>query len=328
MISSIKIYFKSVKPGITLLITIILIAKILSIYIPIGTISGSILIGILVNQLFSLDYNKYKSGINVSEKYFLPISIALMGFSINSNILNSINYKTLYSITILILFTIIISIIIGKIFNLPSKLSILIGVGNAICGSSAIAAISPIVKADKDDIGISIAIINILGAIAIFILPVYLNLFFNGTIESKGLIIGSTIQAVGQVTAAGFMIGNQTGEIATLTKMIRILMLGPTLIIITVIYLTSNKKISLFPIPLFIIGFTLFFFISSLNVISTNVIVALQLISKFFLLLAMAAIGFSISFKSIYKKGLKVFFVASASFTIQIILSVYLTKVI
>ena len=328
MISSIKIFIHSVKPGITLLITIILIAKILSIYIPIGSISASILIGILVNQFFFLDYNKYKSGINVSEKYFLPIAIALMGFSTNSNILNSINYKTLYSITIIILFTIIISIVIGKTFNLSNKLSILIGVGNAICGSSAIAAISPIVKADKNDIAISIATINILGAIAIFIMPTYLNLFFNGTIESMGLIIGSTIQAVGQVTAAGFMIGEQVGEIATLTKMIRILMLGPTLIIITAIYLSNNKKISLFPIPLFIIGFTLFFFISSLNILSNNTIIVLQLISKFLLLLAMAAIGLSISFESIYRRGLKVFFVASTSFTIQIILSIYLTKIL
>ena len=69
-----------------------------------------------------------------------------------------------------------------------------------------------------------------------------INLFFDGNLQEQGIVIGSTIQAVGQVTAAGFIMGNEVGEMATLIKMIRILMLGPILILLTLLYSSENKQ--------------------------------------------------------------------------------------
>ena len=229
----------------------------------------------------------------------------------------------------LILTSILSSMILGKIFQLSPQLSIMLGIGNGICGSSAIAAASPILNADDDDIGLSISTINILGAFGIFILPLAINLFFEGSIEKQGIIIGSTIQAVGQVTAAGFIMGDEIGQTATLIKMIRILMLGPILIGLTFIYSSKieNNKHAIFSIPIFIVGFTVLCIIVNLGLIPDQVLPFLSNISKYCLLFAMSAIGLNVSIKSIINKGYKVFIVASLSFGLQIFLAICLLSI-
>ena len=221
------------------------------------------------------------------------------------------------------------SMIFGRIFHLPSSLSLLLGLGNGICGSSAIAAASPILDAKKDDIGLSIATINILGAIGIFILPLVINLFFIGSLENQGIIIGSTIQAVGQVIAAGFIMGDEVGQTATLIKMIRILMLAPVLISLTFIYSSNkiNNKSSNFSIPSYIVGFITVCIVVNLGLIPSEILFYLNKLSKYCLLFAISAIGLNISIKSVIDKGYKVFIVASITFGIQIFLSIYLLSI-
>mgnify|MGYP001201925029 FL=1 len=312
--------------GLLLVSFVVLISQLLSVYLYIGTVSISIILGMIINYFFYID-KSFKKGITFSEKYLLSTAIILMGAGLNFSTLELVKPNIIYIILIIIVATIFSSLIIGKIFNLSNSLSFLIGIGNGICGSSAIAGASSIMKSKKEDIALSISVINLLGTLGIFIVPLFINLFFEGSIENIGVIIGSTIQAVGQVTAAGFIMSNEIGEVAVITKMIRILMLGPILIFITFYYSISNYKVSKkisFPIPFFIIGFILFTIAVNYNLIPLSLLPIVNMLSKYSLLFAMAAIGLNISLQSILKDGPRVFLVGIVSFGLQIVLSIYL----
>jgi uncharacterized integral membrane protein (TIGR00698 family) len=321
-------FLKSIFPGLVLISAIILLANFISQYMFIGSIASAIIIGIIVKQFFTIPDN-CKDGINYSEKKLLNIAIILLGSTLDLSTLYLIDTKIVGLLILLIITSILSSIILGRIFNLSPSLSLLLGIGNGICGSSAIAAASPVLNAKEDDIGLSISTINILGAFGIFILPLTINSFFSGSLENQGIIIGSTIQAVGQVTAAGFIMGDEVGQTATLIKMIRILMLGPLLVCLTLIYSpkTKNHKRFLFSIPSFIVGFTILCVIVNLGCIPMKILPFLSNLSKYCLLFAMSAIGLNISIKSIIDKGYKVFIVASITFGLQIFLSIYLLSI-
>jgi len=318
-------FFRKNIPGLLLVSIIVVIATFLSVYIQIGSIPCAIIIGISMKFLFPIN-KSLKPGINFSEKHLLSLAIVLMGASLDASVLYVIGGDIFFLIILLIVVSILSSLILGRIFNLSSSLSLLLGIGNGICGSSAIAGAAPVIQAKDEDVGLSISTVNILGAIGIFFVPFCIDLFYNGTVENQGIIIGSTIQAIGQVTAAGFIMGDRVGEIATLIKMVRILMLGPMLIFLALIYMNKGDKTSKtsFPIPLFIIGFIFFIALFNYNLIPTSLIPILKAISTYSLLFAMTAIGLKISLQSIINKGFKVFVVGMIVFCIQITLALFL----
>jgi len=311
--------------GLLLVSVIVFISKLLSFYLYIGPIIISILLGLLINYLYPLN-NSFKPGIDFSEKYLLSIAIALMGASLDVSVINLIEPKIFYILIITILVAISSSLILGKIFNLSNSLTFLIGAGNGICGSSAIAGASSILKSKSEDVTSSIAIINLLSLIGIFIIPLFANYFFQENLEKTGILIGATIQSIGHVTASGFMLNEQIGETAVIIKMIRILMLGPVLICLTLFllfynYRESNKQI--FPIPYFVIGFLFFFVATNYNILSDFLINIIKIISNLSLLCAMTAIGLNTSIKSLKKNGPKIFVLGAISFTLQIATAIY-----
>ena len=319
-------FIKKYIKGLLLVSFVVFISKILSIYLYIGSVAISILLGMIINYFFSID-KSFKTGIKFSEKYLLSIAIIFMGAGLNFSVVELIESNIIYTILLIIVFAIFSSLIAGKLFNLSNSLSFLIGIGNGICGASAIAGASSIMKSKKEDIALSISVINLLGTMGIFIVPLFINLVLKGDVNNIGVIIGSTIQAVGQVTAAGFIMSNEIGEVAVITKMIRILMLGPILILITFYYSFLNYKVSKkisFPIPFFIIGFILFTIAVNYNLIPLSLLPMINMLSKYSLLFAMAAIGLNISLQSILKDGPRVFLVGIVSFGLQIVLSIYL----
>ena len=319
-------FLKSIFPGIILVSIIVFISTVVSSYVLIGSVAIAIIIGMLTNQFIPIN-DSFNKGIKFSEKQLLSIAIILLGSTLDASILKSIDLITVGLLAFLICTSISVSLIVGKLLKLSNSLSLLLGIGNGICGSSAIAGASQVIEADENDIGISIAIINILGAIGIFFVPFMISSFFSGNFYDQGVIVGGTIQAVGQVTAAGFIMGDEVGEVATLIKMIRILMLGPVLIILSLFYKRKdqikNKRFSL-SIPPFIIGFFVLFILANYNLIPILLLPYLEVLSKYCLLFAMAAIGLNISLKSIFNKGYKAVLLSSTTFVFQVVLIIYI----
>jgi uncharacterized integral membrane protein (TIGR00698 family) len=309
--------------GILLSTSIAIIAYLTSPYLPVGAVVIAIIIGMLVGNTVMLK-DTFQSGIKFSESSILALSIGLMGVNLNFRILKDIGIETILLVVAAMIFTILFTIAIGKLFKSDNKFALLLGIGSAVCGSSAIAATDKIIKAEQKDVGLSIAIVNFLGTIGVFLIPLFAGLIVPFDNLQAGIFAGNTLQAVGQAVAAGFSISEESGNIATLVKMTRVLMLLPVSLIIAMLFAKSKSgdlKSKRPRIPLFVIGFALTSVIASLHILPDVIIEIISKISSYLLIIAMAAIGLNIRTKNILNDGKQALGIGSIVFLIQIIFS-------
>jgi uncharacterized integral membrane protein (TIGR00698 family) len=293
---------------------------IISKYISIGAVSVSIILGIILKNTKKTN-TIFQKGIMFSEKNVLSFAIALTGVNLDYSVLQKLGYKTVATVVSAIIITLLLSLLLSKMFNFSKTFALMLGIGNGVCGSSAIAATKNIVGAKEEEVGLAIAIVNFLGTIGIFLLPVLAYLTHLNNLNA-GILIGNTLQAVGQVVAAGFSVSDSSGQIATIVKMTRILMLTP--LIVGLIFLYSEKpslnkqNTKKQKIPLFIIGFFIFSLLPAINIVPIKVIKLIAKLGRYALIVAMAGIGLQITFQSIVKNGKKAFVIASVLFIFQI----------
>lgn len=267
-----------------------------------GAATFAIFFGLILGNISPYTIKQYRSGITYCEKVLLPLSIILMGFSMKIGTLTSIGKSGLISIAASILTALLVMNLL-YIFNKKNQIILLLGIGNAICGSSAIAASSPVLKSSEAETGLSIAVINLLGVCGIILMPALCHAL-NFTEETSGLLIGSSLQAVGQVSAAGHTVGAVSGEVATVIKMARILFLGPVILLFILFFSKPEKNNNLFTyIPAFIVGFFITFILGNLLSIPTKVSSAIRILEANLLVSAMAAIGCKINVKSLMNKS-------------------------
>jgi uncharacterized integral membrane protein (TIGR00698 family) len=310
---------RSYSKGLTLSIIIAVVAMLGALYIPIGGVALAIIIGMIIGNIVNLN-ESYSSGITYAEKTLLAYAIALMGIDLDFGVLSALGIKTVGLIIVSMIFTIFITLYIAKYFKLDDKFSLMLGIGNGVCGASAISATAPIVKADKNSVGISIAVVNLLGTVGIFLVPAIAFVFGLSEIDA-GILIGNTLQAVGQVTAAGFSVSDTAGVSATAVKMGRVLLLTPLVFILLYLYHKNNtdSQTSGAKVPGFIIVFVLLSIISSLNLVNEDIKIFISTLSSILLVVAMAAIGLKIHFKSVKDDGKLALKIASIVFLLQIL---------
>ena len=185
-----------ILPGLGICITVALISLFTAEYFIIGGVTIAILAGIIIGNLIRIP-DSLSDGIKFSEKKILPVAIALMGFSLNYTILIELGLPVIIMIICGVAFTISFSMFTGRLLGMDRELNLLVGIGNAVCGSSAIAAAQGVIKTKDEYAGISIGIINLLGTLGIFLLP-FLALILPGFSDREsGMLIGNTLQAVG-----------------------------------------------------------------------------------------------------------------------------------
>jgi len=311
-------------------------AHFLSIYIPIGAVSIAILLGVLLSNLVTLPVI-FKSGVGFSEKKILAWAISLMGVSLDYSVLMSLGPMTILLITASVLFTIFTALVLGRVFHIERDLALLLGVGNAVCGSSAIAAVQGVLQTREENVGVSLAAINLFGTIGIFLLPlVSLSVGGFGP-RQEGILIGNTLQAIGQVTAAGYSLGEAAGKTATMIKMGRILLITPVVLILNFLLSRNPARSSGNPgadkprvkpgVPLYILVFLLLSIVNSLGLIPEVLVSLTASLSKILLLVAMAAIGMKISFRELSSGGKSALIVGSLTFAGQILFNTLLLKI-
>lgn len=298
-------FIKENSPGLFITVIIAVVSYYLSSWIPLMSgVTLAIIIGLIIGNIFNLK-SVYDAGITFSAKTILALAIMLMGLKLEVSVLNELGIAAILIIILMVFITILAGFIIGKMFGLNKSFSVLLGVGNGICGSSAIAASAPVIGNNEEEIGLSISVVNLLGTIGIFTLPLIANIL-NFSETNSGLIIGSTLQATGQVVAAGFSINEFVGKISTIVKMGRILTLGPVVIILNLIFANNDSSIKdKISVPPFILGFLIFSIISSLKIIPNNIIFILKNTSSFLLIIVMAGIGLRIKISSLINQGPK-----------------------
>jgi len=333
----ISIYKKYTK-GLLASIAIAILATVITHFISFSTATVAIILGMIVGNYFystfHADESEYKSGVKFAEKDLLMFAIALMGINLNFTMLANLGVKTILIIVLGMVFTIFMGMFLGKLFKLNSKLALMIGIGNGVCGSSAIAATAGIAKVKSNDVGVSIALVNLMGTVGIFLAPFLAHFFGFSDIES-GVFTGNTLQAVGQAVAAGFSISDESGHYATVVKMGRVLLLAPLVLILIYVVSKEEKKNAdesvqkaKIGVPSFILWFVFFSILASLGVLPKEVEVGIASLSHYITLVAMSAIGLMIHFGTIVKTAGTAFKVSSLLFALQLIFSAILISML
>ncbi|ACS50605.1 hypothetical integral membrane protein [Bartonella grahamii as4aup] len=273
----------------------------------------AILLGSITRSCFNLP-KYFQKGIVFCAKTLLEIAIVLLGASISIHAVLSAGWNLLASIVFVIFITILISFVIGRLFGLSANLAMLVACGNAICGNSAIVATAPVIHAKHEDVAAAIAFTALLGVLIILFLPFshpLLNLSFN----QYGVLAGMVVYAVPQVLAATAPISFVSVQIATIVKLVRVLMLGPVIFILAIIYRRSAQTHFRLHtlVPWFIIGFIIMMLIRSSGLIPETAINPIRLIAQLFTVISMAALGLGVDIRSLKKAGWRVILASTFS---------------
>lgn len=320
--------------GIGLSIGIALVGSVMGYFVPvIGSVIFSLIIGILLRHIVTIP-ESYEQGIKFSSKKILQWAIIVMGFTLSFKTAIHLGLTslpiTLFTITAALLF----SYFIGKWMRINKKITTLIGVGTAICGGSAIAAVSPIIEADDDEIAFSMSTIFLFNIIAVFLFP-FLGHLMNMTSIGFGYFAGAAINDTSSVVAAGYTYSTQAGDTATVVKLIRALMIVPICFLLLFIKIRKERVERSVQMKKIFPWFILYFFLATIFVtivpLPNELSSILKSISTFMISIALAAIGLSVNIKTFKKIGLKPVYlgaltwliVASTAIIMQRILNIW-----
>ncbi|SFH63671.1 YeiH family protein [Pisciglobus halotolerans] len=334
----IKQELNGIGPGLTISIVISLVAQLLAQVLPsLGSALIAIFLGIILgNTIFT--GQQLDSGTKFSEKRLLEYSIVLNGLILDFQMIQSAGVKGFFFIALNMCLTIFFVYQLGRWFGFNKKFALLMGAGNAVCGSSAIGTVSPIVEADDKDKGISITIVNVTGTFLMIVLPLVTALLYQNAALPTGALIGGSVQSIGQVIASAKMVSDDAVSMATVFKLMRVLLIMGVALVYSRMNVeedgrlftkknaqetTKEKKVSV-GIPWFIIGFFILFIVRSLNFLPAYVLEASKWISTQFEVIALGAIGMRVKFADIIKEGQKSLTYGLIVGTLQILLGVLL----
>ncbi|APO79590.1 hypothetical protein AM571_PC01860 (plasmid) [Rhizobium etli 8C-3] len=274
----------------------------------------AILVGIAVRSSVCLPQS-FIPGIQFAAKTLLEIAVVLLGASLSVPAVRQAGLPLVGGIAILVALSLATGFLIGRLLGLSNCQATLVACGNSICGNSAIAAAAPVIGAKPDDIAASIAFTALLGVAAVLTLPLLPMLFGLNAVQ-YGVFAGLTAYAVPQVLAATASAGAVSTQVGTLVKLIRVMMLGPVILVLGAIHgrRLGGPAVSLRHIlPWFIIGFAAMAALRSLNAIPASLLSGMSTVSTGFTVTAMAALGLSVDIRSSVKTGSRVLAVAALS---------------
>tara|TARA_Y100000768_G_scaffold52728_1_gene34692 strand:- start:1492 stop:2469 length:978 start_codon:yes stop_codon:yes gene_type:complete len=299
--------------------------------VNLGVGVGASTLALIFGALFANLTTNVEEGGKWMIKLVMPMAIILLGFGLNirSFFGPEIGHLGLFVMLITASTSFITCYIIGKYMKLDLETSLALGTGGAICGNSAVMAVSPGLKLKEEKVGVILAIINLLGLITFFTIPV-LSKVLNLTEEQGGIWSGSVIHAVPQAIAAGETIGPEAMVIATTIKLSRVSLL---VIIVPLCAIIANNKIKvegqrfeIGKIPYFIPGFVLAAVLSTW-LIPVDLADNLASLGKLLLLPLLASVGFFINKESMRGAGGPILLVGILA-TICMLISSYLTIII
>jgi len=268
----------------------------------------AILLGTLVRTLWEPGA-RWRDGTQFCGKTLLEIAIVLLGASVSAQTVAASGLALLIGIAAVVDFAILGGVLIGRMLGLPSRMGILVACGNAICGNSAIAAVAPVIGADAAEVASAIAFTAVLGVVVVLSLPV-LTLWMHLSTLQSGVFAGLVVYAVPQVLAATAPMGAAAVQIGTLVKLVRVLMLGPVILVLSILAgrkQAAGRKISFSRlVPWFIIGFLAMMALRSADVVPHAMLSPMGQVSTFFTIVSMAALGLATDLRAIAKAGPRV----------------------
>ncbi len=318
-----KDFFKSNAMGVLLCLGIALPCYFAGLAIP---VIGGPIFGILAGMALTLclkNKTRFKSGISFTSKTILQTAVVLLGFGLDLGIIASTGLQSLPIILSTIATSLVVAYLLNKLLRVPGKTATLIGVGSSICGGSAIAATAPVVNANDEEIAQSISVIFLFNMVAALFFPTlgaFLG-FDTATGEAFGIFAGTAVNDTSSVTATAatwdalYGLGNATLDKAVTVKLTRTLAIIPITLALSLWQAHKAKKNggeaggdfnlrSAF--PMFILFFVLASVVTTIALslgAPAQVFEPLKLLSKFFIIMAMVAVGLNTNIVKLVKSG-------------------------
>ena len=271
-----------------------------------GPVFG-ILFGIILNNFNRPE--SFESGIKFTSKKVLQLAVVLLGFGLNLGEIIVVGKSSLLIILSTISTALIIAFAAAKVLNIDSDIATLVGVGSSICGGSAIAATAPVINAKDEDIATSISVIFLFNIIAALIFPT-LGVKLGMTHTGFGMWAGTAINDTSSVVAASgtwsTMFNDDTAlNYATIVKLTRTLAIIPITLVLGIIKSKDSvEKVNpLKAFPTFILFFLLASIITTLLPLPETFLSSMKFLSKFFIIMAMSAIGLNTDIKKLISQG-------------------------
>lgn len=318
-------WIKKNAPGILLCLAIAIPSWFIGTAFP---IIGGAVIAILAGMVLTLiikNKGVLDSGIKFTSKKVLQWAVILLGFGMDLNVVLETGKQSLPIIICTIGISLIMAFLINKFIKMPAKVATLIGVGSSICGGSAIAATAPIIDADEEEVAQSISVIFLFNVLAALLFPSFGQLigFDTTSGEAFGIFAGTAVNDMSSVTATAstwdgmFNLGTATLDKAVTVKMTRTLAIIPITLVLAFARAKKQKsnnagKINIKKIfPFFILFFIGASIITTIAVscgVSADPFDPLKTLSKFLIVMAMAAIGMNTNIVKLVKSGAKPIF--------------------
>jgi uncharacterized integral membrane protein (TIGR00698 family) len=290
----------------------------------------AILLGMALRTLWQ-PASIWRSGIAFSAKQLLEVAVMLLGASISFAAVAASGMLLVGLIVAIVVVMIILTYNISRALSLPVRMSILIACGNSICGNSAIAAVAPVIGASNDDIASSISFTAVLGVLMVLGLPLLIPLLGLSNTQ-YGILAGLTVYAVPQVLAATVPAGLVSTQIGTLVKLIRVLLLGPVVIALSLISwrcrLRDGNRSASPPldlrnlVPWFIPGFLVLASLRSFALVPEGWVGPIARTAAMLTVLSMAALGLGVDLRVIGNVGGRVTAAVTLSLAVLLGLSI------
>ena len=292
---------------------------------PISTAMIAILFGMFFGNIFKVR-DSFQKGLDFTREIILKLGIICLGIQLKPFEFLAFGKIAIPLIIICIVSVLIVIKLMIKKLRIPTRMAYLISIGSTVCGTTAIMATAPVIKATKNEVSYAIANITLFGILSMLIYPYFANYYFDSEPLLIGLFLGTSIHETSQVAAAGLIYEQQfnspeTLNIATVTKLIRNTFLIIMIPLFALLYnrgKTKEKNYSILSIfPYFVLGFVGMIILRNIgdqifisdNNIWNEAVNIIKFSSKIFLTMAMAAIGLSTNLKDIRAMGYKPFVV-------------------
>jgi uncharacterized integral membrane protein (TIGR00698 family) len=284
----------------------------------------------------------WEKGIQFSAKLLLEVAVVLLGASLSATAVLALGPALLIGIAATVVVAIAISYAICRALRLPRRLSILVACGNSICGNSAIAAVAPVIGAASAEIASSIAFTAVLGVIVVLTLPLLVPLL-GLSLSQYGVLAGLTVYAVPQVLAATLPIGALSNQVGTIVKLVRVLMLGPVVFVMSLIGArlrapdarnaaarpAAKRRLRLREfVPWFIVGFLIVAVARSSGMIPDAAVKPVARVAAILTTISMAALGLGVDVRVVAEAGLRVTLAVTLSLGVLALISLALIHAI
>jgi uncharacterized integral membrane protein (TIGR00698 family) len=290
-------------PGLAACLSIALISVWLAQFTGTGIV-WALLLGIAVASIFPIRA-ELLPGIEIAGRHVLRLGVALLGLQISQDTLHALSFAGIAWLCAGVVLILAAGWIAGPLFGIARDLSLVLAASVAICGAPAAAAFAVVFlsgESSKRDVGCTIGLVSLLSMAAMLVYASLTDLMGLGP-QAAGFVLGGSIQEVAHAVAAGYSVDAEAGDVATLTKLMRVALLAPALLLCGALVARNAGRSSLPLLPWFLVAFVGLAMLNLSGLVPKPVEAMAAAISRFCLVLALAGIGIMLPWRSLVSYG-------------------------